>query len=107
MDDYNQDRNIVFSRKVKAGKRTYFFDVKTTKGNDYYINITESKKNFDGGFMKTKVFLYKEDFNKFMDGLQETVAYVKNELMPDYNFDEYQRPEYNAPPAADEDFNQG
>jgi hypothetical protein len=67
---------------VRAGKRTYFFDVKSTKGNDYYLTITESKKRFgeDGKFFyeKHKLFLYKEDFEKFSEGLTEAIAHIKS-----------------------------
>ena len=90
MAESNYDKDEVFSKRVRAGKRTYFFDVKTTKGDDYYITITESKKRFeDGNYVKHKIFLYKEDFNKFMEAFTETVNYVKSDLMPEYNFDEY------------------
>lgn len=92
---YEQDRENreeVFSKRVKAGKRTYFFDVKTTRANDYYITITESKRRFeDGNYVKHKIFLYKEDFNKFMDAFNETVNHVKTELMPEYDFEEFSR----------------
>ena len=75
------DREEIFSKAVRAGKRTYFFDVKATRKNDYYLTITESKKKFeqDGRFHfeKHKVFLYKEDFEKFADGLQEAVEFIK------------------------------
>ncbi len=83
----------VYSKTVRAGKRrTYFFDVKQTKGNDYYLTITESKKRFeDGGYERHKIFLYKEDFNRFLEGLNEAVEYVKMDLMPDYDYDEYTR----------------
>ena len=93
MEDYNKsDRQEIFSKKIRAGKRTYFFDVKSTKGNDYFITITESKKKFeDGSFVKHKIFLYKEDFNKFMEALNDTINHVKIELMPEYNFDEFTR----------------
>ncbi|MEA3444746.1 MAG: DUF3276 family protein [Bacteroidota bacterium] len=71
----------VFSRAVRAGKRTYFFDVKSTRRGDYYISLTESIKRFgsDGriSFDKHKVFLYKEDFEKFVDGLTESIEYCK------------------------------
>ncbi|MCL1974023.1 MAG: PUR family DNA/RNA-binding protein [Bacteroidetes bacterium] len=71
----------VFSKPVRAGKRTYFFDVKATKGNDYYLTITESKRRTDrdGRFVydKHKIFLYKEDFEKFIDGLEEVIQYIK------------------------------
>ena len=92
MSESNYDREEVFSKKVRAGKRTYFFDVKTTRGDDYYITITESKRRFeDGGYVKHKIFLYKEDFNKFSEAFTETVNYVKSDLMPEYDFDEFTR----------------
>ncbi len=80
MGDYdNKEREEVFSKKVRAGKRTYFFDVKATRSNDYYVTITESKKRLeDGVFIKHKIFLYKEDFEKFTEGLTETVDYIKS-----------------------------
>ena len=92
MGESNYDNEEVFSKKVRAGKRTYFFDVKATKGDDYYITITESKKRYeDGGYVKHKIFLYKEDFNKFSEAFTETVNYVKSDLMPEYDFDEFTR----------------
>ncbi len=76
-----RDREEIFSKSVRAGKRTYFFDVKATKSNDYYLTITESKKRYeqDGKFHfeKHKLFLYKEDFEKFAEGLVEVVDFVK------------------------------
>ena len=73
----------MFSKAVRAGKRTYFFDVKATKGDDYYLTITESKKKFaeDGKFHfeKHKLFLYKEDFEKFRSGLNEAVDFIQEE----------------------------
>ncbi|MEJ6982592.1 DUF3276 family protein [Pedobacter sp. P351] len=79
MGDFdNKEREEVFSKKVRAGKRTYFFDVKATRSNDYYITVTESKKRLeDGVFVKHKIFLYKEDFEKFSEGLRDTVEYIK------------------------------
>ena len=81
-DKHGSDREEIFSKSVRAGKRTYFFDVKSTKGNDYYLTITESKKRFgdDGKFFyeKHKLFLYKEDFEKFSEGLNEAVAHIKS-----------------------------
>src|SRR5476649_2283885 len=75
------EREEIFSKAVRAGKRTYFFDVKSTRGNDYYITITESKKRFgdDGkfSFEKHKIFLYKEDFEKFAEGFKEVIDYIK------------------------------
>ncbi|HQV37921.1 MAG: PUR family DNA/RNA-binding protein [Flavobacteriales bacterium] len=71
------DREDVYSKVVRAGKRTYFFDVRSTRGNDLFLTITESKKRTheDGGvsYEKHKIFLYKEDFEKFMDGLNHTL----------------------------------
>lgn len=90
--DYNDRKQAsVYSRRLKAGKRrTYFFDVRETKGNDYFLTITESRKRFnEDGYERHKIFLYKEDFNKFMDALGEAVQHVKTELMPDYDFDSY------------------
>ncbi len=89
----NNERKMdsVFSSKVKAGKRrTYFFDVRETRGNDYFITITESRKRFDSdSYDRHKIFLYKEDFNKFLKSLNETVNHVKTELMPDFDFDAF------------------
>lgn len=81
----------VYSKRVKAGKRrTYFFDVKATRANDYYLTITESRKRFnEESYERHKIFLYKEDFNKFLSGLTESVDYVKTELMPDFDFDAF------------------
>ena len=77
----NDNREEIFSEAVRAGKRTYFFDVKATRRNDYYLTITESKKRFnrDGKsfYEKHKVFLYKEDFEKFFEGLQTAIEYIK------------------------------
>ncbi|MDR0981854.1 MAG: PUR family DNA/RNA-binding protein [Culturomica sp.] len=75
------DRDEIFSKVIRAGKRTYFFDVKSTRNNDFYLTITESKKKFndDGSnnFEKHKIFLYKEDFEKFTEGLDEVINYIK------------------------------
>ena len=80
-DKNGNDRDDIFSKSVRAGRRTYFFDVKSTKGNDYYLTITESKKRFgdDGKFFyeKHKLFLYKEDFEKFLEGLNESIEHIK------------------------------
>jgi hypothetical protein len=93
VDYNNEDRRMesVYSQKVKAGKkRTYFFDVRTTRNNDYYLTITESKRRFNGdGYERHKIFIYKEDFNKFVNALTDTVNHVKTELMPDFDFDAY------------------
>jgi hypothetical protein len=85
-------RDEIYSAKVKAGKRTYFFDVKSTRSNDYYLTITESKKRFkEDGFTyeKHKIFLYKEDFNKFLEALSGTINHVKTELMPNIDFTQF------------------
>jgi hypothetical protein len=81
----NEGRNQkeeIFTRVVRAGKRTYFFDVKATRKDDYYLTITESKKRLgkEGKFFyeKHKVFLYKEDFEKFTEGLKDAVTYINN-----------------------------
>ncbi len=82
----------IYSQRVRAGKRTYFFDVKSTRSNDYYLTITESKRRFkDDGYVyeKHKIFLYKEDFEKFLEALKESVDHVKTELMPEYDFSQY------------------
>lgn len=95
MEENNEKgREEIYSERVRAGKRTYFFDVKSTRGNDYYLTITESKrKPKDDGFVyeKHKIFLYKEDFNKFVEAMNNTVNHVKNELLPDVDFSEFDR----------------
>ncbi len=93
VEDKN-DKNEIFSKRVKAGKRTYFFDVKSTRSNDFYLTITESKRKYNdesAGFEKHKIFLYKEDFAKFINALQDTIDYVKTDLMPDVDFDQFAR----------------
>ena len=95
MDNERNQRRFesVYSNKVRAGKRrTYFFDVRRTKGDDFYLTLTESTKKFNGdGYERHKIFLYKEDFNRFIAGLEDAINYVKEELMPDYDYDEYTR----------------
>jgi Protein of unknown function (DUF3276) len=89
----NNDKKMesIYSKRIRAGKRrTYFFDVRQTRGNDYYLTITESRKRFDdNGYDRHKIFLYKEDFNKFIKALGEAVDYVKTDLMPDFDFDAF------------------
>tara|TARA_R110000850_G_scaffold38353_10_gene100134 strand:- start:3981 stop:4355 length:375 start_codon:yes stop_codon:yes gene_type:complete len=95
-DQRGYDREEIFSKKVKAGKRTYFFDVKSTRSNDYYLTITESKRKVNGDnftYEKHKIFLYKEDFFKFVEALNESVDHVKNELLPDVDFEQYEKEE--------------
>lgn len=102
MDNERNQRRFesVYSKKVRAGKRrTYFFDVRKTKGDDYYLTLTESTRKFNGeGYERHKLFLYKEDFNRFLDSLEDVINHVKTELMPDYDYDEYTRrhEEYEA-----------
>ena len=80
MENGSKFREEIYSKAVRAGKRTYFFDVKSTRRDEFYLTITESKKRFeqDGNFHfeKHKIFLYKEDFEKFVDGLQEVISYI-------------------------------
>lgn len=109
--DNSNDRPIesVFSTRIRAGKRrTYFFDVRATRSNDYYLTITESRKRFDNnGYDRHKIFIYKEDFNKFIKAVTEAMDFVKTELMPDFDFDAFNHEEdpnapdqgvrYNAP----------
>ncbi len=93
MENNNGKYSGFFSKKLKAGKRrTYFFDVRNTKQGDFFLTITESKKKFDSdGYESHKIFLYKEDFKKFIEALNETVTYIKTELMPDFDY-ESERP---------------
>jgi len=93
-----KENSEIFSKRVKAGKRTYFIDVKATRSEDYYLTITESKRKpkADGeGFTyeKHKIFLYKEDFTKFVDALNESVAHIKEELLPGVDFDQFDKKE--------------
>ena len=100
----NNDRKIesVYSTRVRAGKRrTYFFDVRATRGNDYFLTITESRKRFDNnGYDRHKVFIYKEDFNKFIKAVNEAIDFVKTELMPDFDFDAFNHEEAYNPEDA-------
>lgn len=86
--DSNDQPSDLFAKAVRAGKRTYFFDVRSTRNNDYYLTITESKRRFSEGsdrpfFEKHKIFLYKEDFEKFIEGLQDAIDYIKANLPED------------------------
>jgi hypothetical protein len=93
----------VYSKRIRAGKRrTYFFDVRATRSNDYYLTITESRKKFnEDGYDRHKIFLYKEDFNKFLKALTEAVDYVKTDLMPDFDFDAFN---HDALPEGENSF---
>ena len=101
MENEYKQRNDVHSVTLRAGKkRTYFFDVRTTKNNDYFLTITESKRQEGEGYERHKIFLYKEDFMRFLTSLQDTIDYVKTELLPDYDFDnpsyrDGEEPDYN------------
>ena len=88
----DNERKEIFSERVRAGKRTYFFDVKATRSNDYYLTITESKRRYKDDtytYEKHKIFLYKEDFNKFIKALNDSVNHVKDELLPDVDFEQF------------------
>lgn len=91
-ENKDQEKVEIYSQRVRAGKRTYFFDIKSTRSNDYYLTITESKRRFkDEGFFyeKHKIFLYKEDFDKFIEALRQSVDHVKTELLPDVDFSQF------------------
>ncbi|MFM2225043.1 MAG: hypothetical protein RJA07_1245 [Bacteroidota bacterium] len=94
----------VYSLKFRAGKRrTYFFDVRSTRGNDYFVTLTESTRRNDGdGYERHKIFLYKEDFNEFMSLLNQTVDHVKTKLMPEYDYEEFARRRIEAQKAWEE-----
>lgn len=77
----------IYSKRVPAGKRTYFFDVKTTRsGEDYFVTITESKRVDEGRYEKHKIFLYKEDFGKFLSAMHEVIQHIKEQCLPEYDF---------------------
>lgn len=81
-------RDEIYSRRIPAGKRTYFFDVKSTRsGEDFFITITESKRIEEGRYEKHKLFLYKEDFGKFVRALHEVMQHIREECLPDYHFE--------------------
>ena len=93
MDHDDRRQDLVRSLKIRAGRRrTYFLDIRRTRGDDFFITMTESTRRFDGdGFERHKIYLYKEDFNRFLEGLEEAVEFIKTELMPDYDFEEFDR----------------
>ncbi len=97
-DNNEKKQESVYSTRIRAGKRrTYFFDVRATRANDYFLTITESRKRFDdNGYDRHKVFLYKEDFNKFLKALTEALDFVKTDLMPDFDFDAFNHEDENA-----------
>ncbi len=107
MDSEGSNRfESIYSTKVKAGKRrTYFFDVRKTKGEDYYITITESTKKFNSdGYERHKIFLYKEDFNRFTNSLTEVIDHIKTDLLPDFDYELYEKrqKEWEESKAAEE-----
>ena len=91
--DNDRGQESIYSNRVRAGRRrTYFFDVRRTKGDDFYITLTESTRKFNGeGYSRHKIFLYKEDFNRFLEGLQDAIDHVKTDLMPDYDYEQFDR----------------
>ena len=100
MED-NREKNEIFSKRVKAGKRTYFFDVKATKSDDYYLTITESKRVHRGeevSFEKHKIFLYKEDFSKIVGALEDTINHIKSDLILDENLEDLSNDEVEDAP---------
>jgi hypothetical protein len=105
-NNYGEKRmnDSVYSLKFRAGKRrTYFFDVRSTRGNDYFVTLTESTRRNDGdGYERHKIFLYKEDFNEFMSLLNQTVDHVKTKLMPEYDYEEFARRRIEAQKAWEE-----
>jgi hypothetical protein len=83
----NRYRDEVYSKRVPAGKRTYFFDVKSTRsGDDFFVTITESKRVDETHYEKHKIFLYKEDFGKFLAAMHEVVQHIRENCLPDYDF---------------------
>ncbi|GAC1484313.1 MAG: hypothetical protein NVS1B13_09610 [Flavisolibacter sp.] len=103
-DNNDKKMESIYSKRIRAGKRrTYFFDVRATRGNDYYLTMTESRKRFnDNGYDRHKIFLYKEDFNKFIKALGEAVDHVKTQLMPDFDFDAYNHDEVETEHESEE-----
>ncbi|MBI1805972.1 MAG: DUF3276 family protein [Ignavibacteria bacterium] len=93
MDTIDTVQENIFSRRIRAGKRTYFFDVKATKSaKDFYVIITESRRVSEEKYEKHKLFLYKEDFKKFVDALAETVNHVEKELLEKLTVETIDRP---------------
>ena len=109
--DERREQEIVYSRAIKAGKRIYYLDVRKARNNDLYLSITESKRRQAEGeeapsFEKHKLFLYKEDFAHFLEGLQDVIGYVQNELGEIAEREEYvpeQHAEVDAEAAANEE----
>lgn len=100
-----EEQEKIFSKRIKAGKRTYFIDVRATRSNDYYLTLTESRRyQREGEFVyeKSKLFVYKEDFDKVIEALQETVDHIKTQLMPHIDFSQF-----NLPDEFNENRNEG
>lgn len=93
MNHDEKNPELVRSHKIHAGRRrTCFIDIRRTKGDDFYISLTESaRRKFGDGFDRHTIYLYKEDFNRFLDGLEDMIHHIKTELMPDFDFDEFDR----------------
>ena len=96
LENKDRDREEIFSRSVRAGKRTYFFDVKATAANEQYLTITESKRRFSneqGKFIyeKHKLFLYREDFDKFFRGLNDTIEFIRTGKAPEMPFEDQEK----------------
>ncbi|MDP4280973.1 MAG: DUF3276 family protein [Bacteroidota bacterium] len=87
LENKEKDREEIFSRAIRAGKRTYFFDVKATVGDEYYLTITESKRRFNNEqgkfyYEKHKLFLYPEDFEKFVNGMNDAIEFIHTGKAP-------------------------
>ena len=105
-DGYSPRVKEIYSQRVKAGRRTYFFDVKPTDTSDYTLIITESKrsnKENDQTRKRSSIFVYKEDLNRFVTALQETAEHIKTELLPDYDFDMFSARDDEAISPTDQD----
>ncbi len=90
-----EEQEKIFSKTIKAGKRTYFFDVRATRSRDYFLTLTESRryqKEGDFVYEKSKIFIYKEDFEKVLEALQESIHHIKTELMPEVDFSKLNAP---------------
>ncbi len=109
-DQFTMEQEEIFSKVMRAGRRTYFFDVRSTKAGDFYLTITESKKftNDDGSFhyKKHKIYLYKEDFSEFKDTLEEMIDYVIDEKGEEVISERHQK-DYKPPHAEDESIEEG
>ncbi len=111
-EQYTMEKEEIFSKVMRAGRRTYFFDVRATKAGDYYLTITESKKftNDDGSYhyKKHKIYLYKEDFSEFRDNLQEMIQYIIDEKGEEVISERHQKDyKKEQAPAAQEETESG